>query len=187
MQRKSFDEQLEFGRRGERLVEAWLQSRGLACLPAYDFAEQGAPKMRCGEWKHAVPDVFAARDGRSFWFEIKTYTKAVINNRRQALVHGVAERLWNGYKQIATISGVPAWVLVLEIETCDLLGAAVDALDTWQCECPACEHAFPEHCRARLKRGVYWLRSAMVKLHAFTREQVEAVVGAVDAPKAVSA
>jgi|GEM_PF-5489202 len=171
--RRTFAEGLEFGRRGERLVEAWLQSIGIATMPAYDFAGQGAPEMRRAEWRTPVPDILGMRKARSFWFEVKTHTQAIPNRRRGCKVHGVKARLFRGYKVISAEAGMPVYLLILELDTCALLSARIDLLETWSCECWQCQSGKENACLG--KRLVYFRRDAMVKVHSFSRAECDGV------------
>lgn len=165
--RRSFDDQLAFGHEGERVVEQWLQSIGFACLPAYDFSERGAPSLRRGTWQHSVPDILGASAGKSFWFEVKTHATAAINRRRGVAVHGVRKRLWEGYQAVAKETGIPVFVLVLEVDTGALLVANVDQIVTWPCECEPCRGGNDHACFAPLKRSIYFRRDDMALRHVF--------------------
>lgn len=173
--RRTFAEGLEFGRRGERLVETWLQSIGVATMPAYDFAAQGAPQIRRGTWRVPVPDILGMRRGRSFWFEVKTHEQPFENAKRRCLINGVKERLWSGYKQIALESGSPVFVLVLELNTCELRCARVDQIETWACECRPCRSGATYACNG--KQEIYFKRDDMARLHCFERAECDAVRG----------
>lgn len=173
---RSFEEGLEFGRRGERLVESWLQSIGVATMPAYDFGGQGAPSIRRGTWRVPVPDILGMRKGRAFWFEVKTHEAAALNSTRKCHIHGVRERLWEGYKQIAIESGMSVFVLVLELDTGELRRANVADIATWRCECRPCKDGGPAYrCRNGGKQEVYFRRDDMGRLCTFSRAQCDAV------------
>lgn len=172
---RTFAEGLEFGRRGEKLVECHLQAIGIATMPAYDFGGQGAPEIRRGVWRVAVPDILGMRRGRSFWFEVKTHEAAAFNRKHRCFVHGVRERLWKGYERLGEESGIPVNLLVLELNTCELRVARIGKIETWGCFCSPCATGRPEMCRG--KREVYFDRAAMSRVHTFTRVECDAVRG----------
>lgn len=182
MSRRSFEDGLEFGRRGERLVEAWLQEIGFATMPAYDFVGHGAPQIRRADLRVAVPDILGMKSGKSFWFEVKTHEQSFENKKRGCRIHGVKERHWGGYKSVAAESGLPVHLLVLELDTGDLLSARVDgprAIETWPCECRPCRGGATHACHGR--QEVYFKRSDMRLLHTFSSAHCDAVRGEVEA------
>lgn len=169
--RSNFTLRLNAGQRGERLVEGWLQSRGIMTLPTYDFAAQGAPRMRlCGQhW--AVPDILGARSGMSWWWEVKTLSYSPMNRIRKTHIHGIQRRLWDGYQTIGTTSGIPVFVLILEKESRELLSLPMAGAETFGCDCYQCLYEHFERCYAPLRRGIYWRRDAMTLCHTFSPEE----------------
>jgi len=170
----NFDEGLDWGRLGEKLVETWLWILGVYTVPGYEFAADGAPTLRRGDVSHVIPDLDCAGARGRFWLEVKSYSIAAWNRNRKCLVHGVSDRLWADYQAVARVTRTRCLIAILEVGysgPAPLLVGDVEKMATWSCECSACKSP-TGWCKAPMKRGVYWRRDAMTVRHQFTEAEI---------------
>jgi hypothetical protein len=122
------------GRRAELAVSRWLQqTRGWHVLPAYDYAGQGerkAPRLEGLPTSLVVPDLLAARQGVSAWFEVKLKTHADYTYLTGRQETGIALRLWNHYLEVQALTGLRVWLVFVhededEVRAGDLASLAV--------------------------------------------------------------
>jgi hypothetical protein len=116
------------GRAAEIAVSQWLQRRGWAVLPAYDYSGRDAdkaPRMESTERPLVVPDLLAARKGATAWFEVKRKTHADLTRMTGRLETGIAWRLWDHYHDVRVRTGLPVWVVFVhdkedELRACEI-------------------------------------------------------------------
>lgn len=133
---------VEFYRRYEKAVAAWLMRRGWFIFPVYDFSglgENKAPKLQAASPTQSLvtPDLFVSRGGTSKWVEVKWKTHAepgIIRSMARkcqpndALETGVSLRLWRHYEQVQSVSGCEVWITFVHEREREMRGAKLDEL-----------------------------------------------------------
>ena len=88
------------------------------------------------------------------------------------VVHGIPERLYRDYLAVEAKSGTMAWIAILELDTCDLRLARLSTLEMWPCQCGPCKSE-NGRCWGDIKRGVYWRRDSMKRVHTFAPVELD--------------
>jgi len=136
MQRDGNDEfqrKLALGREFEKLIAAWLKSRGWRILPVYDYSglgEDKAPKLEGAAPTPSliVPDLLTARMGELKWVEVKYKTKADWTRKTSRLETGINLRLWKHYVEVQAVTGVPVWIMFVHEHEQEVRGESIDQL-----------------------------------------------------------
>lgn len=128
-----FRANLALGRRWEKAVAGWLQSRGWFLLPVYDYSgEDGnkAPKLHGANGGVVVPDLLAAHPRRNAkWVEVKYRNHAVEFRRDRTIVTGkVPWRHWNHYLRTEQLTGIPVWLVFVQDVESEIVGGPIKAL-----------------------------------------------------------
>lgn len=131
--RRSFEEQLERGREIEKAVAKWLMNRGQRVLPVYDYsglAEGKAPKFTAAIQSESLvlPDLLAAKAGKSTWFEVKFKERADFTKITNRLETGISRRLFEQYQRVEVESGCPVWLIFAHKREDELRGDALQRL-----------------------------------------------------------
>ena len=174
---KSFEEHLELGRLGERMVSTWVQSQGYGVIPSYNYTGDGndkAPKLMFSDAGFVVPDLDVAFRGKRFWVEVKTYYYAPRNRKHGINVHGITRRLYEDYLQVERSTGCLVYLVVLEISTGKLLRLELAEAKTYPCQCKSCS-ANTGDCTADVKRGCYFNRDDFKCINTFSDPEMEEV------------
>jgi hypothetical protein len=187
MKAASFEEALELGNMGERLVVALLQSRGCGVIPSYDFSGkhgEKAPRLTFKGFGLVIPDLDVCKTGTRKWLEVKTYRGPADNRRYKTKVHGIPKRLADDYAAVEAQTATPIYIAVLELDSGELLVARQSILTIWPCQCRGCAGA-AGWCGAPIKRGVYWPRDndpsadpprrGMSLLHRFSDDELRPI------------
>lgn len=185
-----FAASLSLGRLGEAIVVAWLQRTGWGVIPSYDFTGSDgskAPRLLFESRGLVVPDVDCCRAGVRRWVEVKTYHHAHPNRILGDRVHGFPGRLLDSYLAVERESGTPVWLFVLEVQTGDLMAARLASLRAHPCQCGPCRGNRPDACGAPLRRGVYFKRSELSRVHSFADDELVGLRTAWPTPRSWSA
>jgi hypothetical protein len=119
------------GRRGEKLVARWLSRWGYFWVPSYDYTGTNgdkAPRLFGFAERFPIPDLDVCKDGRRFWFEIKTKGKPTPTRITGTIDHGIDTRLIDAYQKVQKHTGCPVWIGIYEENSGDLLVALLDDL-----------------------------------------------------------
>ena len=170
----TFEEQLELGHLGERMVSRLLQRRGCGIVPSYDFGGKDgdkAPRLMFENRGLVLPDLDVCKQGSRQWAEVKTYFDAAWNKKLSADDRGAKGRHANDYLHVEEESGCAVFIFVLEVSTGWLLVARLRALKehpSWHgCMCRACKTRNGRCTAPGITCGVFWDREAMTKFHRF--------------------
>lgn len=143
-------------REAEQSVGEWFKKNGYAIIPSYEYSGQNddkAPKMQTLDKGYPVPDLDVSREGYRFWVEVKRYTYAPFNRKKQCYVHGIPSRLYNSYKKVEEITGCPVFLAIEEKKWNRLLIAKLSKLKPLHCQC-GCR--VDKECKAPIKNGIYF-------------------------------
>ena len=121
-----WDDLLKRGLKGENLVREWLKRRGFYVLPTSLIENDGAPALE-GHLKGIIAsNNLVAREGETFWAEIKTYQRATFNQKRHRDEHGIPIRLWDQYIEGQHITGIPGYLFILQLNEHLILEGKLD-------------------------------------------------------------
>lgn len=137
----TFERQLSLGHRGERIIENVLLTRGAGVIRSYAYLSEGddkAPRLHFLSGGYVLPDLDVCRESGRIWVEVKTLWAPARNRTFNCLVHGFKARLRSQYLEVQKRSGAPVWIVVLEVESGDVLLARLDSLPTIPCLCGVC-------------------------------------------------
>lgn len=101
---------------GERQVRRWCQQQGWFVVPMHLIEDGGAPALVSELQKHVLPDFQVASNGRVWWVEVKTKTKAARFNKAQEWRHGVDLPNWEAYREVERITGIPGTLMIVQLE-----------------------------------------------------------------------
>lgn len=101
------------GRVGESVISRWLQARGHAVFPAYEIEKPSGkgPQLFAATGDLVLPDLLAFRDGQAHWFEAKHKTCFTWHRITSRWVTGIDLRHYGEYQDVATVTGLPVWLL----------------------------------------------------------------------------
>jgi len=159
MNRSNFEQNLERGRRAEVAVSEWLQGRGCAVIPSYDYAgssDNKAPRIQSGKDHYVIPDLDVSHGGKRFWVEVKYNLHAAFNRKMGKYVHGIKRRHFVHYMAVEEVTGCKVWLFIYEEETERLLTASLHSLEPYPCQCCPCGKGEHWNCRNRIKDCVYF-------------------------------
>jgi hypothetical protein len=113
---RDFRTAVENSRKIERQIARWIMSRGSHVLGVYDYSganDDKAPKLEIvpPEGSLVLPDLLAARGGRSIWIEVKWKSHANWRRNEHEYQTGFNARLWNHYRRVQDRSGLPVYIL----------------------------------------------------------------------------
>lgn len=114
----SFEKALAFGQAGELTVSKWLQSRGHAVFPAYE-KEGGdfkGPQLFAASGDLVLPDLFAFRNGKTIWFEVKRKTCFTWHRISRKWVTGIDLHHYHQYQEVAARTSTPVWLMFFHPE-----------------------------------------------------------------------
>lgn len=115
------------GRAGEAAVRAWLRDRGFFVVSTADIPG-GAPLADASDGKTILPDIYAALASHPRWVEVKCKGTSTLCRRHNRREHGIAQRNWADYLEVATRTGTPGYLAILELSTGILLEATLQRL-----------------------------------------------------------
>ncbi len=184
----TFQDHVERGRMGERLVCGWMKSQGWGVIPTYEYTGEGgdkAPKLMFESRGLVIPDLDVMRDGGRHWCEVKTYYHAPKNHLMGLPVHGIEQRLLDEYTDVQEASGCQVLLAVLEVQTGDLLMQSLLRFLNGSRPCD-CGCALGRRCRAPLKNGPkngrYYPRKNFKPVASFTDREMIKIRAAWSAP-----
>jgi hypothetical protein len=141
---------LQSAREVEKIVARWLQRRGWLVLPVYDYSGLGdgkAPKLQGDGVSLVTPDLLAARDGSTKWFEVKHKTRADWTRITGRLETGIDLRLWNHYVRVRASTGCEVWIVFVHEHEDEIRAGEIGALDAIKRESPRFNNG---------RGGVFW-------------------------------
>jgi hypothetical protein len=176
----SFDDNLAFGRKGERLVFSLLREQGYSIIPSFEFSgknEDKAPKLYALNEDLVLPDLDVCKGGDRFWVEVKTYTQPAFNRNRGCFVHAIQRNHYEQYLAVEKTTKCRVFIYVLEVKSGELRSVELSKAPNFPCQCSNCVSGFPTECsmneRVGVRQGVYWNRdTTMVKIHTFSDDEM---------------
>lgn len=122
--KRSFKDQLAYGKEFEDKFARWLIRQGWYVTPKYLFAKEGAPLMIGKSDSYALPDIDAAKEGKRLWFECKRKKRM-----KKYPATGFPESNYEAYKEIQEITGDKVFI-IFEDEL-DHYGNYIDELEKY--------------------------------------------------------
>jgi hypothetical protein len=116
------------GLQGEALVREWLKLRGFYVLPTSLIQNGGAPALESFLNRITASDILVAGHGRTYWAEIKTYSRSTWNQIRQREEHGVPIKNWNQYLEGERITGIPGYLYILQLNERKILEGSLKTI-----------------------------------------------------------
>jgi len=111
----NFQEDLHFGKAGERTVSQWLQSRGHMVFPAYEKegSDFKGPQLFSVSGDLVLPDLLAMKGGKAIWFEVKRKSCFTWHRISNTWVTGIDLHHYNQYQEVAARTAFPVWLVFL--------------------------------------------------------------------------
>ena len=105
----------QIGRWAEKVTCQFLVEQGYAVLEPCLIERSGAPGFISTVKQIIVPDLLAAKHGVLGWFEVKYKTCPVLYRNLGRYRHGVNTSSWQAYCEVAEISGIKGWLVLVEL------------------------------------------------------------------------
>ena len=103
-----------WGRAAERAVREAYTRLGWFVVPAHLIEDGGAPMLTGLLKKFVLPDFLAAKNGKSWWLEVKFKTACVEYRITGFWRHGIDIPKWDDYRKVEELTGIPGWIAVLQ-------------------------------------------------------------------------
>lgn len=107
-------DKIKLGQLGERIAREINKRNGWFILPA-SLSGAGMAAMFDGEKKLILPDDFESKKGNSRWAEIKCKSRSTYSRNDKKWEHGLPLRQWNHYMQVQKHSGIPGYLIIIEL------------------------------------------------------------------------
>lgn len=114
----------ELGQWGERQARSWCEKQGWFVIPAYLIEDGGAPAATRHLEKLVLPDLQVAVNGEARWIEVKTKTLSPVYQKTGDHRHGVDLRNWEAYLEVEAQTGIPGYLMIVQLEPHWLLMAS---------------------------------------------------------------
>ncbi len=124
------------GLQGEALVREWLKLRGFYVLPTSLISNGGAPALEAFLNHVIASDILVAGHGRTFWAEVKTYSRSTWNQKRQREEHGITIKSWIQYLEGEKITGIPGYLYILQLNEKKILEGSLKLIEIGSVEMP---------------------------------------------------
>jgi hypothetical protein len=125
--RKSFEQQLAFGKEGEHEIAKYFIEKEYATLTLYQFNNlTEAPKIFTSQKALISPDLFVANKERCFWVEVKTKNRWIVFGEHET---GCNQAHYNNYKHVRETTGIKLYLIFNHKEN-DPLGYYMVDIDT---------------------------------------------------------
>lgn len=105
------------GQFGESVWKNVLAASGWYYVPLANICDGGAPLARRNGEALILPDFDACRDGRSLFVEAKAKKQSILYRRIGKERHGINERNYQHYRQIAREYGKRMAIAILELQS----------------------------------------------------------------------
>lgn len=132
MASNGFQKQLAIGQEYEAAVANWLRrERDFLVFPVCDGPKAGefrGPAMTRGSEILTLPDLLAAKNGVTTWFEVKEKERAVLHRISGNVVTGLPLRVWIDYCAIKKETGSRVFVIFVHQQENEVRTAEIDNL-----------------------------------------------------------
>lgn len=130
-----FEEALKFGRLAETDIVRWLRRKGNSIITCYEIQHDTGkgPRFFAPTTAYVAPDILVfSGSGKVLWCEAKHKTVFSWYRKGRRWVTGIDRRHYRDYQNVASITGLPVWLLFLHVS------GAPSAVDIGYCpvECP---------------------------------------------------
>lgn len=110
----SFKDHFQFGADGEDLIFQWIRlTWGMVVTTTREFKHRGGggPAMFQTSAHVILPDLIAFSTTDKKWVEVKRKSAWMRYRAAQRWETGMDTRLWENYKRVADVTGIPVWIL----------------------------------------------------------------------------
>jgi hypothetical protein len=109
--RDNFKELLAFGEEGEKDVAIYLIGKGVSVLPLYQFTPESAPHILNISKTYTSPDLTCFKAGRSFFVEVKSKQRWVIDPTNHRTETGCDYRLYKQYLDLSLNLNIDLYII----------------------------------------------------------------------------
>lgn len=108
---ESFEQQLQYGEDGEKLIGENFMSKGFCILPVYQFTKQSAPLLYSQYANYILPDMVVLRNSECAFVEAKRKRQYVCWNGK--VETGIDYRKYLQYMKVHELTGLDVIVVFL--------------------------------------------------------------------------
>ena len=107
----SFEEQLQYGKEGEKEIALYLLNKGCSILPLYQFNDELAPKIFTANEIITSPDLTVFKEEKCFFIEVKRKKQWV--RFGEIVETGCNYRHYAEYKKVSRFTGIKLFLIFL--------------------------------------------------------------------------